>query len=159
MLILPLTVILLLSLFVLLAGLFMLNHAKKENSNKFTKIASYTTISFSSLVFVCGLICSFMFAMHHGCCGDKNECHGRRGHADVHALHHGGKAACAAKSDCGHQNSCCSSSASCEKEASCHKSKKCERAAGCEKSADCEKKCEKKETAKTTEESKEVPKK
>ena len=46
----------LLSLLTLLGGLFLLGYAKKEGLSKFTKLASYLAISFSSIVFIVGLI-------------------------------------------------------------------------------------------------------
>lgn len=60
---------LLLSLLVLLAGLFMLAYAKKEGLGRMTKIASYLAIVFATLVFVGGIICCAM--MCGGCHSKK----------------------------------------------------------------------------------------
>ncbi len=46
----------LLALLTLLGGLFLLAYAKKEGLGKFTKLASYLAISFSTIVFIVGLI-------------------------------------------------------------------------------------------------------
>lgn len=46
----------LLALLTLLGGLFLLGYSKKEGLGKFTKLASYLAITFSTIVFVVGLI-------------------------------------------------------------------------------------------------------
>ena len=46
----------LLALITLLGGLFLLAYSKKEGLGKFSKITSYVAISFSSVVFLIGII-------------------------------------------------------------------------------------------------------
>ncbi len=46
----------LLALLTLLGGLFLLGYAKKEGLGKFTKLASYLAISFSTIVFIVVLV-------------------------------------------------------------------------------------------------------
>jgi hypothetical protein len=46
----------LLALLTLLGGLFLLGYVKKEGLGKFTKLASYLAISFSTIVFIVGLV-------------------------------------------------------------------------------------------------------
>ena len=61
---------LLLSLLVLLGGLFMIAYSKKEGLGKITKIASYVATVFAAFMFISGLICSLMCG---SCKGDKCE--------------------------------------------------------------------------------------
>jgi len=71
-----LAVCLSLALIVLLAGLFLLAYAKKENLGIITKIASFVAITFGTIVFVGGLIISTMCGSCHksNCSGNKMEC-------------------------------------------------------------------------------------
>lgn len=65
-----------LALIVLLAGLFLLAYAKKENLGIITKIASYVAITFGAIVFVGGLILATMCGSCHksNCSKNKMEC-------------------------------------------------------------------------------------
>jgi hypothetical protein len=67
----------LLALLTLLGGLFLLGYAKKESLGKFTKLASYLAISFSTIVFIVGLVgllaCPSKCASSHCAKGMKEE--------------------------------------------------------------------------------------
>lgn len=69
----------LLALIVLLGGLFLLGYAKKEGWGKFTKLASYVSIAFSTIVFVIGLIgfmaCPSKCGSGHCKMEKRVECH------------------------------------------------------------------------------------
>lgn len=58
------------ALLVLIAGLFLLAYAKKENLGKISKLVAFVAIAFGTIVFIGGLVCLLM-------CGSCNQgkCH------------------------------------------------------------------------------------
>jgi hypothetical protein len=136
MIIIPIAIILLLSLVVLIGGLFLLAYAKKENTGKLTCIAAYVAIIFSSVLFVGGLICALMFHSCHGCSSDE----GNAKHHNMRGSHHMGVR--------GHHGMCQGSYEGCGKkmQGKCTSSASSSRSAmdskDCKKSGECKKKCD-----------------
>ncbi|MFI5202954.1 MAG: hypothetical protein ACHQF2_00540 [Flavobacteriales bacterium] len=83
------TGILLLSLLVVMAGLYMLAHSKKENLNKFYSISALVAVIFSSSVFIFGIAGGIM-CMACGKCKDNNGGKMKRHMMMMQRMHGGG---------------------------------------------------------------------
>jgi hypothetical protein len=71
--------VLLLALLVMLAGLYMLAHTKKENLNKFYSISALVAVIFAVSVFVFGVVGGIM-------CATCGKCHHERGGKMKHRM-------------------------------------------------------------------------
>lgn len=116
------------SLLVLLAGLWYLNHASRENAGMVHRIAAYTTITVALLVIlglVIGGVCKM--ACHGGCHSKGKSCNKEMSHCkdgDAHCGkmdacpmmkgHHSSGKSCGAKGQCGDKGS-----AHCKKTEAC----------------------------------------
>jgi hypothetical protein len=102
-------IVLLLALLVVLGGCFLLAYGKEKGMGKFSKMMSFVSIGFGTIVFVSGLIC----ALTCGSCGEGS---------------------CGSKNACATEQSCSKKSGKCSKEKQeCTKGEKCSKAAvdGC----------------------------
>jgi hypothetical protein len=106
-------IVLLLALLVVLGGSFLLAYGKEKGMGKFSKMMSFVSIGFGTIVFVSGLIC----ALTCGSCGDGS---------------------CGSKKACATEQSCPKSSKSCSKsKEACAEGEKCSKESGkCAKGAD-----------------------
>jgi hypothetical protein len=132
----PIAIILLLSLVVLIGGLFLLTHAKKENAGKFTRVAAYVSISFSSVIFVGGLFCAVMFHSCHGCSSDYEQ--GK--HHGMKAAHHMGMQGHHGMKQGGHDGCGKSMKGNCKSSMTCSKATMGDKSYS--KSEECMKKCD-----------------
>lgn len=141
----------LLALIVLLGGLFLLGYAKKEGWGKFSKMASYLSICFSTIVFLIGIIGIFACPSK---CGD-GHCSGGVKEEKCIVI----KKDCKEGSSCEAAEMTCHGKMECESEMEhCMEVEKCPKGEGCNTpeecatkmsemkncSAECMKKCEKK---------------
>lgn len=103
----------LMSLLVLLGGLFLLAYAKKEGLGMFTKIASYLAILIAIGCFVCCIVCALMCGRCGGgkcggdSCGKEMRHHGRMMEHKVH------KKMIMQGADCGKENMHCCGDTTC----------------------------------------------
>lgn len=153
----------LLALITLLGGLFLLGYSKKEGLGKFSKLASYLAITFSTIVFVIGLIGTMMCPSKCGsgqcskgmneekCMMIKKECmEGQACHKDMNACSKNMNGSCDSTKSCCADMKICPKSEDCNTPAECAaKMKNCDAAcmAKCEKEkgacdAACKKKCD-----------------
>lgn len=148
-------IICLLALMTLIGGLFLLAYSKKEGLGKFSKIASYVAITFSSIVFLIGIVgmltCPARCGSGHCSKNSSEVCHKNK------------SSKCEGKSECGGETSCHKSDselkscckkemtdeayASCPKEDGCNSKEECASKMSEMKdcNTECMKKCEKQE--------------
>ena len=123
----------LLALITLLGGLFLLAYSKKEGLGKFSKLASYLAISFSSVVFLIGII--GMFACPARC----GSGHCSKNSSEVCHKKDSGK--CETKSECSSEASChkeeTSQKSCCKKEISDEEYASCPKGEGCSSKEEC----------------------
>lgn len=106
--------VLLLSMIVMLAGLFMLAKSKKEQLGKMYIIASSVATGFGILVFVFGITAGILMCCHKACgksdnCESQNECPMMRGGGMGHCSEMGGGSDCKMM-----MKGCSSNESSCE---------------------------------------------